>query len=50
MASKASRKRPNIIFVLIDDMGWRDLGCCGSTYYETPNIDRLASQGMIFTD
>ncbi|MHC4226839.1 MAG: sulfatase, partial [Planctomycetota bacterium] len=35
---------------LIDDMGWRDLGCCGSTYYETPNIDRLASQGMIFTD
>jgi arylsulfatase A-like enzyme len=31
-------------------MGWRDLGCCGSTYYETPNIDRLASQGMIFTD
>ncbi|TKJ38215.1 MAG: aryl-sulfate sulfohydrolase [Planctomycetes bacterium B3_Pla] len=50
MAGKASRKRPNIIFVLIDDMGWRDLGCCGSTYYETPNIDRLASQGMMFTD
>ena len=50
MASKASRKRPNIIFVLIDDMGWRDLGCYGSTYYETPSIDLLASQGMIFTD
>jgi len=31
-------------------MGWRDLGCCGSTYYETPNIDRLAAQGMMFSD
>lgn len=40
---------PNIIFVLVDDMGWTDLGCFGSTYYETPNIDRLASQGMRFT-
>ncbi|MHC4331350.1 MAG: sulfatase, partial [Planctomycetota bacterium] len=50
MGVESARKRPNIIFVLIDDMGWRDLGCCGSTYYETPNIDRLASQGMIFTD
>jgi arylsulfatase A-like enzyme len=36
--------------VLVDDMGWTDLGCFGSAYYETPNIDRLASQGMRFTD
>jgi arylsulfatase A-like enzyme len=36
--------------VLVDDMGWTDLGCFGSKYYETPNIDRLASQGMRFTD
>ena len=43
-------KKPNIIFILIDDMGWRDLGCCGSEFYETPNIDRLAGQGMRFTD
>jgi len=43
-------KRPNIVFILIDDMGWRDAGCYGSTYYETPNIDRLARQGMRFTD
>ena len=42
--------RPNIIFVLTDDLGWTDLGCQGSTFYETPNIDRLATQGMRFTD
>lgn len=41
---------PNIVFVLVDDLGWTDLGCFGSKYYETPNIDRLASQGMRFTD
>lgn len=41
---------PNFIFILIDDLGWRDLTCSGSTFYETPNIDRLASQGMAFTD
>jgi arylsulfatase A-like enzyme len=41
--------KPNILFVLVDDMGWTDLGCFGSTYYQTPNIDRLASQGMLFT-
>ena len=43
-------KRPNIIFILIDDMGWRDLACYGSTFYETPNLDRLASEGIVFTD
>lgn len=43
-------KRPNIIFILIDDMGWKDLGCYGSEFYETPNIDRLAEEGMLFTD
>ena len=42
--------RLNIIFILIDDLGWRDLGCYGSTFYETPHIDRLAAQGMKFTD
>jgi arylsulfatase A len=40
----------NFVFILIDDMGWKDLGCYGSTFYETPNIDRLAGQGMRFTD
>ena len=42
--------RPNIVFVLIDDLGWTDLACYGSRFYETPNIDRLAAQGMRFTD
>lgn len=43
-------KRPNIIFILADDLGWRDLGCYGSEFYETPNIDRLAKMGMRFSD
>ena len=42
-------RRPNFVFFLADDMGWRDAGCYGSTFYETPNIDRLAKQGMRFT-
>lgn len=41
--------RPNIVFILADDLGWRDLGCYGSTFYETPNLDRLASEGIRFT-
>ena len=43
-------QKPNILFILIDDMGWRDLSCQGSSYYETPIIDRLASEGVRFTD
>ena len=42
--------KPNIIFILIDDLGWADLGCQGSRFYETPNIDRLAARGVRFTD
>ncbi len=45
-----SQTRPNILFILIDDMGWTDLSCCGSEYYETPNIDSLCAEGMRFTD
>jgi arylsulfatase A len=41
--------RPNIILILADDLGWADLGCYGNTFNETPNIDRLAKQGMRFT-
>ena len=41
---------PNIIFLLVDDLGWNDVGCYGSTFYETPNIDRLAKEGMRFTN
>jgi arylsulfatase A-like enzyme len=39
-------RRPNIIFIMADDLGYTDVACFGSKYYETPNIDRLASQGM----
>ncbi len=42
-------QRPNIVFILADDLGWTDLGCQGSKYYETPNIDRLAEAGLRFT-
>jgi arylsulfatase A len=40
----------NVVLILIDDMGWKDLGCYGSQYYQTPNVDRLAAEGMRFTD
>mgnify|MGYP002628035461 CR=1 FL=1 len=41
---------PNILFILIDDMGWADLECYGSQFHETPHIDQLAAEGMRFTD
>ncbi len=41
---------PNVIFFIADDLGCRDLGCYGSTFYETPNLDRLAKQGAQFTN
>jgi arylsulfatase A-like enzyme len=41
---------PNFLFILIDDLGWRDLGCYGSPFYETPHIDALARDGMLFSD
>lgn len=44
----ASADRPNVVFILADDLGWRDTGLYGSTFYETPNIDRLATRGMHF--
>ncbi len=42
--------QPNILLILMDDMGWRDLTCYGSTFYETPRIDALAREGMTFSD
>lgn len=41
--------KPNVVFILADDLGYTDLGCYGSGYYETPNIDRMAAEGMRFT-
>src|ERR1044071_1910322 len=49
--SKKDKKRPpNIIVFLIDDLGWADVGCYGSSFYETPNLDKLAKQGARFTN
>jgi arylsulfatase A-like enzyme len=42
--------RPNFVIIYIDDLGWKDAGFQGSTYYETPNLDRLARQGLVFTN
>jgi len=47
---QASAEPLNFLFILADDLGWRDLDCQGSTFYETPNLDRLAASGMRFTD
>ena len=46
----ATARRPNIIFIMVDDLGWADLGCYGSKAISTPNIDRMASEGIRFTD
>src|SRR6056297_1738309 len=45
-----NKEQPNILFILADDLGYHDLSCMGSHYYETPHIDRIANEGMIFTD
>ncbi len=48
-AAAGVMKKPNIVFFLIDDLGWGDLGCYGNKFHETPNMDRLAREGMRFT-
>ncbi len=52
MISSTSRaaERPNVVFFLVDDLGWTDLGCFGSSFYETPHVDALAKSGMRFTN
>ncbi|HJN07070.1 MAG TPA: sulfatase [Pirellulaceae bacterium] len=42
-------ERPNVVFILADDLGWRDLSVEGSEFYESPNVDRIANEGMRFT-
>ncbi len=49
-ADPAAGRPPNIVFILADDLGWADVGAYGSTFYRTPNIDKLAARGMKFTD
>jgi arylsulfatase A-like enzyme len=50
MTASQPASQPDIILVLIDDLGWRDLTCYGSTFHETPNLDRLARSGLTCTD
>ena len=49
-ADAAESAKPNIVFILVDDLGWMDLSCQGSDYFRTPNIDALAERGTRFTD
>ncbi|NOX54540.1 MAG: sulfatase [Planctomycetes bacterium] len=48
--AKGVPQKPNFVFLLVDDLGWADLGCYGADLHETPNIDRLAASGMRFTN
>ena len=44
-----NQKKPNIIYIMADDLGWGDLSCYGQEKFQTPNLDKLASEGMRFT-
>jgi len=47
--NKDAERPPNIVLIVADDLGWKDVGFMGSDYYETPNLDRLAGEGLVFT-
>jgi arylsulfatase A-like enzyme len=49
-AALAASQKPNILFIFLDDFGWKDTGYMGSDFFETPHIDRLASEGAVFTN
>lgn len=49
-AEDVNIEKPNFLFILIDDLGWKDLGCMGSDFYETPNIDKFSQEGVMFTN
>lgn len=49
-ALETVNQKPNIVFILVDDLSWSDVSYNGSTTYETPNVDRLSGQGMVFSD
>jgi len=50
ISRRGTKGKPNLSFVLADDLGWAELGCYGNRFNETPNLDKLASEGMKFTD
>ena len=50
LTSCAQEKKPNIIFIMADDLGWQDVGFMGSRWFETPNLDKLAAESLVFTN
>jgi hypothetical protein len=48
-AVAAPQQKPNIVLIFADDLGWKDVGYQGSDFLETPNLDRLAKEGMVFS-
>jgi arylsulfatase A len=50
LTSPAAERPPNVVLILVDDLGWSDIGCYGATFHETPNLDALAKSGALFTD
>ena len=46
----SAQDRPNIVLIMADDLGWKDLHCYGNEKLDTPNLDRLAQQGLLFSD
>lgn len=48
--SASATDKPNVLFILVDDLGWKDIGCYGDEFHKTPNIDSLAANGMRFTN
>ncbi|MDP3180943.1 MAG: sulfatase-like hydrolase/transferase, partial [Bacteroidota bacterium] len=50
LSANKPEKKPNVLFILADDFGYHDTSYSGSKFYETPNIDKIANQGMVFTN
>ncbi len=50
LSVKKENNKPNVVFILVDDLGWMDLSIMGSDFYHTPNIDKLSKDGVLFTD
>ena len=48
-SAEAAARPPNVVLILMDDMGWRDVGFMGNAFVETPHLDRLANRGLVFT-
>src|SRR5690606_26657817 len=50
VVAQSGTEEPNVVFILADDLGWMDVTINGSEYYDTPNLERLAKRGMVFSN